>query len=320
MKPLLASHILTLTNSLRTWNSSLIVPHNGKLIDISCATQGKKSSVPPNAPDQPPCYPNKSKYRFDIKFEGIDALPALRDMLQKCLHGCEVLSKQSGTNRSSNLRVGNWTFACKHSTVNVNFANKIFADGDMKLSHSVTQTLKKKKGEGSTYSGLSGMYSKTVRNKIRAKTFVSLEDENMTRCPKEEHPRRTAGHRPDTHALKCAMKLIIFLDSADDFYYLSTASTLVHTGHCFVPPEAVERSEKDLDEKDKILLETLFSVKASNHMISKIFQQLKGKDLGTFLPKTIYNMNQKTKRMLDLANGITADMSDAEVTLKKMVQ
>ena len=168
MKPLLASHILTLTNSLRTWNSSLIVPHNGKLIDISCATQGKKSSVPENAPDQPPCYPNKSKYRFDIKFEGIDALPALRDMLQKCLHGCEVLSKQSGTNRSSNLRVGNWTFACKHSTVNVNFANKIFADGDMKLSHSVTQTLKKKKGEGSTYSGLH------INCSLASKTFLYM--------------------------------------------------------------------------------------------------------------------------------------------------
>ena len=45
---------------------------------------------------------------------------------------------------------------------------------------------------------------------------------------------------------------------------------------------------------------------------------LKGKENDQFLPKTIYNMNKKSEKMLDLAMGITSNISDAERTLLKL--
>ena len=53
-------------------------------------------------------------------------------------------------------------------------------------------------------------------------------------------------------------------------------------------------------------------------MLSRVFEQLKGKNIGEFTPTTIYSVHVKTQKTLDLAQGITSDMSDIEVTLKKL--
>jgi hypothetical protein len=39
-------------------------------------------------------------------------------------------------------------------------------------------------------------------------------------------------------------------------------------------------------------------------------------DKGTLLPKTIFNINEKCRRLIDLANGILPTCTDAEKTLK----
>ena len=98
----------------------------------------------------------------------------------------------------------------------------------------------------------------------------------------------------------------------------STSSCLQHENHPYLEPSAIPRSEKDLSDDDKVFLEILFNQRASNTMISRIFEQLKGREFGTFIPKTIYNMNAKSQKLLDIANGITPDMSDAEKCLKHL--
>jgi hypothetical protein len=47
-------------------------------------------------------------------------------------------------------------------------------------------------------------------------------------------------------------------------------------------------------------------------------QFLKGTKLGTLLPKRIYDMNQKTEQLHDLALGLIAGCSDAEKTIAKL--
>ncbi len=47
-------------------------------------------------------------------------------------------------------------------------------------------------------------------------------------------------------------------------------------------------------------------------------QCLKGTDLGTLLPKRVYNMNQKTEQLHDLALGLIPSCSDAEKTIAKL--
>ena len=41
-------------------------------------------------------------------------------------------------------------------------------------------------------------------------------------------------------------------------------------------------------------------------------------DKGTYLPKTLFNINEKCRNLIDVANGILPHCSDAEKTLKLM--
>ena len=49
---------------------------------------------------------------------------------------------------------------------------------------------------------------------------------------------------------------------------------------------------------------------------SKIMNTVREEDKGTLLPKTIFNINEKCRRLIDLANGILPTCTDAEKTLK----
>jgi hypothetical protein len=45
---------------------------------------------------------------------------------------------------------------------------------------------------------------------------------------------------------------------------------------------------------------------------------LKGPEAGTYLPKRIYDMNQKTEQLQDLALGLIPGCSDAKKTIAKL--
>jgi hypothetical protein len=47
-------------------------------------------------------------------------------------------------------------------------------------------------------------------------------------------------------------------------------------------------------------------------------QCLKGPEAGTYLPKRIYEMNQKTEQLHDLALGLIPGCSDAVRTISKL--
>ena len=76
--------ILSCVDKDRHWTSVLmIVQNNGERIDVSCAAQGRKSTHPVGATDQPmKGWPRNSCYRFPTKFHGID----MWGNLKKCLH------------------------------------------------------------------------------------------------------------------------------------------------------------------------------------------------------------------------------------------
>ena len=50
--------------------------------------------------------------------------------------------------------------------------------------------------------------------------------------------------------------------------------------------------------------------------ISEVLKDIKGDDGGTFLPKTLFNANERSLDLLNLAEGILKDDSDAEKLIK----
>ena len=98
MRDSLANEIISYISKYKSWQTELIVPHNGNLINISSAAQGKKSTIPKDAPDQPSLrHPPSTVYRFDTRFKGVDAISDLKDMLRgfKCCPGCQIVVAQS---------------------------------------------------------------------------------------------------------------------------------------------------------------------------------------------------------------------------------
>ncbi len=50
--------------------------------------------------------------------------------------------------------------------------------------------------------------------------------------------------------------------------------------------------------------------------ISELLKDIKGDDNGTYLPKTLFNANERSLDLLNLAEGILKDDSDAEKLIK----
>ena len=134
------------------------------------------------------------------------------------------------------------------------------------------------------------------------------------RVPNILDVRRTVSTRSPSSDLKCPMQIIIFL-SQDDCFYLSTKSCLNHCHHPALKADAILHGHIDMEQGDLDLLSLLFSVNATGVHISQIMQSLKGPEAGTYLPKRICDMNQKTEQLQDLALGLIPGCSDAKKQL-----
>ncbi len=143
------------------------------------------------------------------------------------------------------------------------------------------------------------------------------ENKNRPRDPNVLDFRRTVSSRSPSSDLKCPMQIIIFLGQ-DDRFYLSNKSSLNHCHHPALKDDAILRGQNDMEQGDLDLLLLLFSVYATGNQISQIMQSLKGPESGTYLPKRVYNMNQKTEQLQDLALGLIPGCSDAVKTISKL--
>ena len=143
------------------------------------------------------------------------------------------------------------------------------------------------------------------------------ENKNRLKDPNILDVRRTVSTRSPSSDLKCPMQIIIFLGQ-DDRYYLSTRSCLNHCRHPALKADAILRGQNDMEQVDLTLLSLLFSINATSGQIHQIMQTLKGPESGTCLPKRIYDMNQKTEQLQDLAIGLILGCSDASKTITKL--
>ncbi len=116
---------------------------------------------------------------------------------------------------------------------------------------------------------------------------------------------------------KCPMQIIIFLGQ-DHNFYLSTRSVLQHRHHPPITSQAILCNDKDLNTRELDLLNLLYKANVSPKQQSQIFEELKAPEFGTFLPRTLFNMNKKTEALRDLALGLIPGCSDAEKTIAKL--
>ena len=161
------------------------------------------------------------------------------------------------------------------------------------------------------------MASKSKKKTIIAKRQIARNLKPKTKTP--VNARRCVTQRAPCSDEQCPMKLILFLTNNNQ-WYLHTSSYVSHRHHPYLGEHAILLSQKDLSDKEQKLINVLMDQNVAPSKISKIVSTLKDDDMGTFLPKTIFNINEKCRSLIDIANGILPTCTDAEKTLHYLKQ
>jgi hypothetical protein len=111
------------------------------------------------------------------------------------------------------------------------------------------------------------------------------------------------------------MRFRVFLNGSNHWYLHSFGSCLDQKDHPKLNVAANTLSEKDLSDEELKLTNLLYDVNVPLSTIAKVLTTLRDDDVGTFLPKILFNINEKCQSLIDVANGILPTCSDAEKTL-----
>jgi hypothetical protein len=71
-----------------------------------------------------------------------------------------------------------------------------------------------------------------------------------------------------------------------------------------------------MSKQELRLMNVLYDVNVPPSKISTILDTVRDDNRGTILPKTLFNINEKCRNLIEVANGILPTCSDAEKTLK----
>ncbi|EJK71127.1 hypothetical protein THAOC_07462, partial [Thalassiosira oceanica] len=232
-----------------------------------------------------------------------DAFPQVKKMLEN--GGPPLTVRQSpSASRSSSERLSNWTLCCPGHRINPGEKDQ-FDEGKRAMSGIRDQSKLRQKTSGSKNRGTNSMHSKSAKAALTAPASA----------PKAPNRRTTSNAAKDKES-RCTYVLNLFL-ARDDHRYIGQFSDLTHKGHPKIPPCAHSIGMRDLNEKDSQFIAICNDIGIEGSKIAKLLERMKEEQgiLGTIVPKSIYHMSQKTKKMADLSKGITSDMGEQSSSL-----
>ena len=143
------------------------------------------------------------------------------------------------------------------------------------------------------------MRSKSKR-KIIAEKKTKNSKHNMKQNPNPNYARRSVTHCASSLDEQCPMRIVLILSSKKQWYLVSTSS-LEHLYHPPLEEQATLLSQKDLTSKDEQLINILCDANVPPSKITKIMSSIREDDKGTLLPKTIFNINEKCRRLIGMS-------------------
>jgi hypothetical protein len=151
---------------------------------------------------------------------------------------------------------------------------------------------------------------------------------------KRKDVRRCVSKGAMTPDFTCPMRIQIFLTWKNK-WYLHWDSSHQHSFHPKLNHSTTTLEEKDLQNNDLKLVSfniiatgiysiciilfhvnALYDANVPPSTISKIMSTLCEDDKETFLPKTIFNITETSKSLLNMANGILQSMTKAEKVIQ----
>jgi hypothetical protein len=157
------------------------------------------------------------------------------------------------------------------------------------------------------------MASKLKRRIPVQKKAVDRKYRSPKKC--QSDARCSVTKQAPTSEEECPMRFCVYLNGSNHWYLHSFGSCLDHKHHPKLDVAANKLSEKDLSDVELKLTNLLYDVNVSPSTIAKVLTTLRDYDVGTFLPMTLFNINEKCRSLIDVASRILPTCSDAEKTL-----
>ncbi len=156
--------------------------------------------------------------------------------------------------------------------------------------------------------------------RLKTKRKITAENKSKQRKHKMTLNQTTNARRCVTQCAASSdkqflMRIILIL-SSNKQWYIQSRSSLEHHNPPPLEEEATLLLQKDLSDKDKQLINILCDANVPPLKISKIMNAIREDDKGTLIPKTIFNINEKCRQLIDLTNGILSTCTGAEKFLK----
>ena len=155
-----------------------------------------------------------------------------------------------------------------------------------------------------------------MASKSQQKAIIKKWNDNKHhKSAKNTNARRTVTNRALTSDEECPMKFRVYLNGSNHWFLQSQGSCLDQKYHPKLNVSAFSLSEKDMTNDEQRQTALLYDVNVPPSTISKILSSIRNDDVSTFLPKTVFNINEKCRSLVDVANRILPTCSDAEKTL-----
>ena len=143
-----------------------------------------------------------------------------------------------------------------------------------------------------------------MRSKSKRKIIADKKSKNSKHKMKlnqtTTYARRCVSQRASSLDEQCPMRIVLILSSNKQWFLLSTSS-LEHLYHPPLEEQATLLSQKDLTSKDEQLINILCDANVPPSKITKIMSSIREDDKGTLLPKTIFNINEKCRRLIGMS-------------------
>jgi hypothetical protein len=135
-----------------------------------------------------------------------------------------------------------------------------------------------------------------MASKLKRRVIVQKKAVDRKHCsPKNCHSnaRRSVTKRAPTSDEECPTRFHVYLNGSNHWYLHSYGSCLDHKHHPKLDVTAITLSEKDMSHEELNLTNLLYDIKVPPSTIAKVLTTLWDDDVGTFLPKTLFNINEK---------------------------
>jgi hypothetical protein len=157
-----------------------------------------------------------------------------------------------------------------------------------------------------------------MASKLKRRIIVKKKAVNRKHCSPEKcqsNARCSVTKQAPTSEEECPMRFRVYLNGSNHWYLQSFVSCLDNKHHPKLDVAANTLSEKDMSDAELKLTNLLYDVDVPLSTIANVLTTLRDDDVGTFLPKTLFNINEKCQSLIDVANGILPICSDTEKTL-----